>query len=260
MASAPQSTLPLFYNDLMPLNSRDHAKYRMKGPEGLTWLVNQHAVPLTADEFIQAQRHYPIVFSSGEGNVPLALMGLNEGVNTFVGEDGKLIEDAYVPAYARRYPYLLARLTPDAEELSLCFDPSSGILGEFSDGEPLFDGEGKPDVLVQGALDFCQKFEEAGARTQAFIEELVAKDLLMDGEIAITRNDDPEKPYIYRGFKMVNEEKLRDLDAETARVWTGNGIMALIFAHLFSMDVMRIIFGRQAAQGKIPAQVEQPAA
>ena len=260
MASAPQSTLPLFYNDLMPLNSRDHAKYRMKGPEGLTWLVNQHAVPLTADEFIQAQRHFPIVFSSGEGNVPLALMGLNEGVNTFVGEDGKLIEDAYVPAYARRYPYLLARLTPDAEELSLCFDPSSGILGEFSDGEPLFDGEGKPDVLVQGALDFCQKFEEAGARTQAFIEELVAKDLLMDGEIAITRNDDPEKPYIYRGFKMVNEEKLRDLDAETARVWTGNGIMALIFAHLFSMDVMRIIFGRQAAQGKIPAQVEQPAA
>ena len=260
MASAPQSTLPLFYNDLMPLNSRDHAKYRMKGPEGLTWLVNQHAVPLTADEFIQAQRHFPIVFSSGEGNVPLALMGLNEGVNTFVGDDGKLIEDAYVPAYARRYPYLLARLTPDAEELSLCFDPSSGILGEFSDGEPLFDGEGKPDVLVQGALDFCQKFEEAGARTQAFIEELVAKDLLMDGEIAITRNDDPEKPYIYRGFKMVNEEKLRDLDAETARVWTGNGIMALIFAHLFSMDVMRVIFGRQAAQGKIPAQVEQPAA
>lgn len=28
MASAPQSNLPLFYNDLMPLNSRDHAKYR----------------------------------------------------------------------------------------------------------------------------------------------------------------------------------------------------------------------------------------
>ncbi len=260
MASAPQSTLPLFYNDLMPLNSRDHVNYRMKGPEGLTWLVNQHAVPLTADEFIQAQRHFPIVFSSGEGNVPLALMGLNEGVNTFVDDAGKVIEDVYIPAYARRYPYLLARLTPDADELSLCFDPSSGILGEFSDGEPLFDGEGKPDAMVQGALDFCQKFEEAGARTQAFVEELVRTDLLMDGEIAITRNDDPEKPYIYRGFKMVNEEKLRDLDAETARLWTGNGIMALIFAHLFSMDVMRLIFGRQAAQGKIPAPTEQPAA
>ena len=82
----------------------------------------------------------------------------------------------------------------------------------------------------------------------------------MDGEIAITRNDDPEKPYIYRGFRMINEEKLRELDAETARLWTGNGIMALIFAHLFSLDVMRLIFGRQVSQGKIPAPAAQPAA
>jgi hypothetical protein len=200
MATAPQPTLPLFYNDLMPLNSRDHVNYRLNAPQGMTWLVNQHAVPLTADEFIQAQRHFPIVFSSGEGSVPLALMGLNEGVNTFIDDDGKLIDDVYVPAYARRYPYMLARLTPDAQDLSLCFDPTAGMLGDFKDGEKLFDEEGKPAAQVEGALDFCQKFEEAGAKTQAFIEELNKKDLLMDGEIAITRNDDPEKPYVYRGF------------------------------------------------------------
>jgi hypothetical protein len=260
MATAPQPSLPLFYNDLMPLNSRDHAKYRINPPEGMTWLVDQHAVPLTVDEFIQAQRHFPIVFSSGEGNVPLALMGLNEGVNTFIDDKGKVLEDVYIPAYARRYPYLLARLTPESEELSLCFDPSASILGDFADGEPLFDSEGKPAEPVQGALDFCQKFEEAGAKTQAFIEELNRKELLMDGEIAITRNDDPERPYVYRGFKMINEEKLREIDAETARQWTTNGIMALIFAHMFSMDVMRIIFGRQMAQNKVPAMAEQPAA
>jgi hypothetical protein len=260
MATAPQPSLPLFYNDLMPLNSRDHAKYRINAPEGMTWLVNQHAVPLTVDEFIQAQRHFPIVFSSGEGNVPLALMGLNEGVNTYIDDKGKLIDDVYIPAYARRYPYLLARLTPDAEELSLCFDPSAGMLGDFKDGEELFEADNKPGPAVQGALDFCQKFEEAGAKTQAFIGELNRKELLMEGEIAITRNDDPEKPYVYRGFKMVNEEKLRALDAETAQQWTGNGIMALIFAHMFSMDMMRIIFGRQMAQNKVPSGTEQPAA
>ncbi|GGD95884.1 peptidase [Tsuneonella deserti] len=260
MATAPQPTLPLFYNDLMPLNSRDHAKYRSNPGDGLTWLVNQHAVPLTSDEFIQAQRHFPIVFSSGEGSVPLALMGLNEGVNTFIDDGGKLIEDVYIPAYARRYPFLLARLAPDAQELSLCFDPASGLLTETDTGEALFEDDGKPAPLVQGALEFCQKFEEAGARTQAFVQELINKDLLMDGEIAITRNDDPDKPYIYRGFKMINEEKLRELDAETAKLWTGNGIMALIFAHLFSMDMMRHIFGRQAAQGKVPEQQGQPAA
>ena len=255
MASAPQQPpLPLFYNDLMPLNSRDHAKYRINPTSGMTWLVNQHAVPVTTDEFVQTQRHFPIVFSAGESSVPLALMGLNEGVNTFFDDEGKLGEDVYIPAYARRYPYLLARLTPDSNEMSLCFDPTWSGIGDFAEGQPLFDDEGKPAEPIQGALDFCEKFEEAGARTQAFVKALEDKDLLMEGEIAITQAENPDTPYIYRGFKMVNEQKLRELDAETAKLWTSNGIMALIFAHLFSLEIMRVIFGRQMAQGKMPPQ------
>ena len=86
----------------------------------------QHAIPLTVDEFPLVQRHMPIVFSVGDDPVPLALMGLNEGVNVFVDDDGKLTENrCYVPAYVRRYPFMLARLRPDTDELSLCFDPTS---------------------------------------------------------------------------------------------------------------------------------------
>jgi hypothetical protein len=82
MASAPQNAnLPLFYNDLVPLNSRDHANYKSQSTDKATWLIGQHAVPLTVEEFPQAARHFPIVFSSGDQPVPLALMGLNEGVN-----------------------------------------------------------------------------------------------------------------------------------------------------------------------------------
>lgn len=258
--AAPNQNLPLFYNAVEPLNVTAHGKLKVRPVLKMPQVGRTHAIPLTVDEFTLVQRHYPIVFTVGETPIPIALMGLNEGVNTFIDDKGKLLEDVYIPAYARRYPYLLAKLTPESEELSLCFDPSSGMLGDFKDGESLFDSEGKPAEAVQGALDFCQKFEEAGAKTQAFIQELNRKELLMDGEIAITRNDDPERPYVYRGFKMVNEEKLRALDAETAQQWTANGIMALIFAHMFSMDVMRVIFGRQMAQNKVPAAAEQPAA
>jgi hypothetical protein len=51
---------------------------------------------------------------------------------------------------------------------------------------------------------------------------------------------------------MVNEEKLRELRGDLLRTWTQNGILALIFAHLFSLDLMRMIFSRQVAQGKGP--------
>jgi hypothetical protein len=252
MASAPQPNLPLFYNDLMPLNSRDHAKWHSKPMDSAKWLIGAHAIPLTAEEFIQAGRDYPIVFSTGDDTVPLALMGLNEGVNTFVNADGRIDDPVYLPAYIRRYPFLLAKLQPNSDDLSLCFDPTCDSLGEFDEGEALFDDEGKPSPSTQSALEFCQRFEEAGAKTQAFLEELKKHDLLMDGEIAITQADAPDKPYLYRGFQMVNEEKLRELRGDLLRSWMQNGMLALIFAHLFSLDLMRMIFSRQVAQGKGP--------
>jgi hypothetical protein len=252
MASAPQPQLPLFYKDLMPLNSRDHASWRARTVDKASWLGNQHAIPLTVEEFPHAQRNYPIVFSSGENSVPLALMGLNEGVNVFFDEEGAPRGDAYVPAYIRRYPFLLAKLRPDADEMSLCFDPSSDILGDFKEGEALF-SDGQPSDHTKGVLEFCEKFEEAGARTQAFMQELADADLLMDGEVAIQQNDRPEQPYIYRGFKMVNQDKLKELDVEKLKAWHQNGILPLIYAHLMSLDLMRIIFAKQAEQGKGPA-------
>ncbi|ANY19893.1 SapC [Tsuneonella dongtanensis] len=251
MASAPQPSLPLFYNDLMPLNSRDHAKWRARPLESIDWLKNQHAVPLTAEEFIQAQRDFPIIFSAGDDPVPLALMGMNEGVNTFIDDEGKPVGDFYLPAYARRYPYMLAKLTPDAQELSLCFDPTCKAIGAHKDGEALFADDGQPADPVKAALEFCEQFEQAGAKTQTFMEALKKHDLIMDGEIAITQNDKPDAPFVYRGFGMINEEKLRALDAELVNEWNGNGMLALIYAHLFSLDRMRIIFGRQVAQGKM---------
>ncbi len=255
MASAPQQpTLPLFYNDLMPLNSRDHGKWRSKSLDSIVWLKDQHAIPLTVDEFVQASRDFPVIFSSGDQPVPLALMGLNEGVNTFINDEGKADEEFYLPAYVRRYPFLLARLNPDAEELSLCFDPTCDAIGAYKDGEPLFTDDGQPAPPTQAALNFCEQFEQAGTKTQAFIDELNKHDLLMDGEIAITRNDEPDKPYVYRGFRMVNEEKLRQLDSGIVKEWNVNGILPLIYAHLFSLDRMRIIFSRQVAQGKVVSQ------
>ncbi|RZV36050.1 MAG: multidrug transporter [Sphingomonadaceae bacterium] len=259
MASAPQPSLPLLYNDLMPLNTRDHSKFKTKPMDEAKWLSKHHAIPLTVDEFVQAQRDFPIVFSSGENPLPLALMGLNEGVNTFVDENGKINEPVYLPAYIRRYPFLLAKLNKDSDDLSLCFDPTAGTVGEFDDGESLFDDDGSTTQATKNVLDFCEKFEEAGLRTKAFVDQIKAEGLLMDGEISIERTEFPGKPYVYRGFQMVNQEKLQEVSAEKLEQWNKNGLMALVFAHLFSLDLMRNIFSRQVSQGRVPEPVEEAA-
>lgn len=260
MASAPQSQpLPLFYKDLVPLSSQVHSEFRIRPADKAAFVVGSHAIPLTVEEFPLAQRFMPIVFSVGDEPLPLALFGLNEGVNVFFDDEGKIIdENFYVPAYIRRYPYLLARLRPDSDELSLCFDPTTDTIGAFEDGDKLFDGE-EPSQLTKNILDFNRQFEEAGQRTSQFIKELKDLDILMDGEVSI-QPDGAAQPFIYRGFQMVDEAKLNELRGDQLRKIVQNGMLPLIYAHLFSLSQMREVFGRQVQQGKMPApQLVNPA-
>jgi hypothetical protein len=256
--AAPNQNLPLFYNAVEPLNVTQHGKMHVRKLLKMEQMATTHAIPITVDEFTLVQRHYPIVFSIGDTPIPIALMGLNEGVNVFLDEDGRALDNnIYIPAYMRRYPFMLARVRPDNDELSLCFDPTSGAVGEFEEGEALFDGD-QPSQATVAILEFCEQFEAAGQRTAAFMEDLLKSNLLMDGEVAI-QPEGFEQPFVYRGFRMVDEEKLRELRGDELRKMSQNGMLPLIYAHLFSLSEMRGVFGRQMQQGKTPVPVPQPA-
>jgi hypothetical protein len=256
--AAPTQNLPLFYNSVEPLNSTQHGKMKVRTILRMPQVAQTHAIPVTVDEFTLVQRHYPIVFSVGDNPIPIALMGLNEGVNVFLDPDGRPLDSSvYMPAYIRRYPFLLARLRQDSDELSLCFDPTANAVGDFDEGQALFDGD-QPTEATKAILQFCEQFEAAGQRTAAFVDELTKADLLMDGEVAI-QPEGFQQPFVYRGFRMVDEEKIRNLRGDELRKMNQNGILPLIYAHLFSLTEMRSVFGRQMQQGKAPAAAPQPA-
>lgn len=254
MASAPNaSSLPVLYQDLVPLSSNEHADWKARQVDTAPWLVGQHAVPVTVDEFPMVQRFFPIVFTSGENPVPLALMGLNEGVNMFVDENGKLTGRVYVPAYIRRYPFLLARLRPETDDLSLCFDPSAEVIGPFEEGQPLFEN-GEPTETVKNILGFTEQWEQSWQKTGAFVKELEQNKLLIDGEVAIQPGD-AAQPYIYRGFQMVDENKLRELRGDVLRKMNSSGLLPLVYAHLYSLGLMSELFQLQLEAGKVPPQM-----
>jgi hypothetical protein len=254
----PPSNLPLFYKNLQPLSPNLHGNLKTKPSEEAPYFATANAIPLTVDEFVAAQRDFPIVFSAGDQPVPLGLMGLNEGVNVFVDESGKPHNPFYVPAYVRRYPYLLAKLDPAADELSLCYDPESGLVAEDGDGPALFEDD-KPSPALNAILKFCEEFEIAAQRTQAFVKELVEMDLLIDGEVTI-QPEGAEQPFLYRGFRMVDEAKMRDMNGDQLRKINQNGILPLIMAHLFSLSSIRDLFARQVQQGKVPEAIAAAAA
>jgi hypothetical protein len=90
-----------------------------------------------------------------------------------------------------------------------------------------------------------------------FMKELKDLGLLMDGEVTI-QMDGGEQPFIYRGFQMIDEKKLADLRGDQLRKMSQSGMLPLLYAHLFSLSLMRDIFARQAQAGKVAAPQMQP--
>lgn len=251
MATAPSSQLPPLYNDLVVLSRDQHANYKLRQSTKAPFLSHFHAVPLTVEEFPLVQRFMPIVFTQGKEALPLGLMGLNEGVNVFFDEEGNLLqENMYIPAYIRRYPFMLVPLQQNSSELSLCLDPSADTVGEFEDGEALF-ANGEPTELTQNVLAFNEQFEQSAMNTTAFINEVNELGLLREEEIQIELPGAPQ-PFTYRGFQVIDEQKLRDLRGDQLRKMAQNGMLPLIYCHLYSMNLLREIFDRQLRQNKVP--------
>lgn len=235
------SQLPLFYKSIVPLSTQFHPLHGLALQDKVEFTRGTHAIPLTVDEFAVAQRSFPIVFGMGESPAPLALLSLVDGLNLFLDADGKWQDGAYLPAFVRRYPFMLAKLGPDATELSLCFDDSAGIVTPQAD-DKLFDGEAKTPT-VDRILDFCGQFEQSVARTRGFMDEMEKLELLTDGEVTIQQPNG--EPAVYRGFRMVAEDRLQNLRGDQARKMVQNGMMGLIYAHLFSLSQITMLFERE---------------
>lgn len=246
MASQAQTQLPLFYKNLAPLTSDIHADFGLVESANFGFARNTHAIPITVDEFVLAQRDYPIVFSDGNEGVPLALVGLKEGENLFVNEDGSWRQGAYIPAYVRRFPFLLARLTPESQVLSLVFDDTPGLIAADAEAK-LFDAEKKPSQVTQNVLKFCEEFEQAVARTKSFMDELKKLEMLMEGQAQI-QNPGMEQPATFAGFQMIDEKKLQNIRGDQARKMVQNGMLGLVYAHLFSLSKMRELFSQMTPQ------------
>lgn len=246
MASQPAVQLPLFYQNLIPLSSEVHVDWGLNERTELNFAKATHAIPITVDEFVMAQRNYPIVFTEGPESVPLALVGLKEGENLFIDSKGFWAENTYVPAYVRRHPFMLARLSSDSDVLSLVFDDLSGVV--TADGpNKLFDAEKQTTETTKSIMSFCEQFEQAIARTKSFMEELGKLDLLMEGQAQI-QNPGMEQPATFAGFRMIDEKKLQNIRGDQARKMVQNGMLGLVYAHLFSLSNMRVLFGMMNPQ------------
>jgi hypothetical protein len=223
------AVLLMFYRRPRPLNSEVDRGESLLLALDHSFARGTNSLVLNGGEFYQAMRFFPIVFSFAEPASAFAVVGLVDNENLFIGADGRWASDAYVPAYVRRYPFVVME-QPGSSELIVYFDEESGLVVESVERR-LFD-TGQPMKLLQDAVAFCREFHAQHAATTAFVRALAAHGLLVRNEARIVLGSG--KQMILRGFGVVDDMKFDALPDELFLDWRRRGWLHLIYGHLMS--------------------------
>lgn len=238
----------LFYDKPAALNKVAHKNVKLK-PVGnnYSFARKTNSVILAGVEFTEAAKEYPIVFAkAGEQIVPVALLGLRNEENLFIDKAGKW-DARYVPAFVRRYPFVLAETGSEGQRM-VCIDESYAGFNE-REGEALFAGE-EPTPLLKQAIEFLEEYQRQYARTETFVKRLVDNDLLMALNARVDLVDG--KQFALTGLLAVDEKKLLQLADAQALEFFRSGELAWLYCHLMSLGNMARMVDRIASVTATP--------
>jgi len=230
--------LPL-YKQPEPLNATQHKGKGLRFMDRpFDFLRAAHFVPVTLGEFGAASGRYPIIFL-GDNRTPVATMGLREGDNLFVDDQGRFEPWTYLPAYVRRYPFVSA-VHGDAggDRFTVCIDAGSDLISD-QPNEPFFDEKGEPTDYTQRAIDFVRRFEADVANTNQFVAKMKELDLFDQQTANWTPRDaqgNPQgEPQSVATYWAISGQKLRELPAEKLVELRDNTYLGAIYAHMLSL-------------------------
>lgn len=226
----------LFYSRPEPLSAETHKDIGLRRVEKpFAFAEASHVVPLTVTEFPQAALSCPIIFA-GEQYQPLAVMGVASNKNIYV-EDGVFAPGVYIPAYVRRYPFVLAA-DANREKMVVCIDRGAEMVGDLPD-LALFDSAGQPTDYTKNCIEFCNNFETEVRRTESFVGILRELDLFETKSASFTPSNPDGSPagpaQMVAEYFAVSEDKLKELPDEKLRDLMRTGALPQIYAHLTSL-------------------------
>lgn len=245
----------LYYEKPVLLDREKHRGRRVRATSSFAFASKANSLFLAGVEFNDACKEYAIVFTRASSGkvVPVAMLGLRARENLFVDADAKW-DASYVPAFLRRYPFVLADL-PGRTDLAVCIDEAfDGLDGK--DGEPLFDAQGNNTAFLQNALEFLNLYQAEYLRTEAFCQRLEQAGLLMEMNAKADLVDG--RSFTVNGLMIVDEKKLLALPDAAVLPLVRSGEMHLISMHLVSLSNMQKLVDRMAARGAALPSAPRP--
>ena len=241
---------PFGYREVVPLYKASRVRLASAGslPD---FCLHTNALPLSFSEFGVACRDYPIAFSSSDGGrsvAAIAVLGLAASENLFVAA-GRWDASAYLPAYVRRYPFCMSRVTRDAVQQAdrlVCVEKDR--LAD--DGERMFDDAGAPLERWRPVDKLLNEYEADLDRAREMCAIFADYALLEPFTLQAQLNEGGAMNL--GGMYRVVEKKLEFLNAAQQRNLIRKGIMGRIYAHLLSLDNFARLLNRRSDATRAP--------
>lgn len=246
--AAMQIAPPFGYQDIVPLNRNQKVRLLRPGeiPE---FARNLNSIPISYTEFAPVAREYPIIFTTVGGGklfAPVAVLGMADGENLY-NQGGAWAGGAYVPAYVRRFPFCMAKVTIDKVEQQnrlICVEKSR--LDEAG-GETLFDAKGQPGEKWQEIERLLADYEADLERSREMCDILGDYSLLEPFTMQAKFKNGGE-PLAMTGMFRVAEAKIEYLNASQLKNLVKKGILSRVYAHLLSLDNFSKLLDRKATK------------
>jgi len=226
------------YKNPIFLNSVTHKSVKVAPVTEYKFAGQLNSVVIVGQEFLEAAKFYPVVFTKGQNDeiIPVALLGLRNSENLFVDDKGKWREGSYIPAFFRRYPFILASNVGQDGSFAVCVDSSYEGFGKKK-GLTLFDDEGNQTDEFKRVVEFLRNYQAQFESTKELVKALKEYELFRDVSANITM---PEGEKLgYAGLMMVDEVKMLQLEDDKILNLVRSGYLAWIYAHLYSLSNFR---------------------
>jgi len=239
---------PFGYTDIAPLGRNQ--KVRLLAPGELPGFARAlNSIPISYTEFALVAREYPIIFSAAANSqsyAPVAVLGMAAGENLYdIG--GKWASNVYVPAYVRRYPFCMTKVTMDKVEQQnrlICVEKS--YLDE-KNGEAMFDAKGQPLEKWTQIEKLLSEYEVDLERSREMCSILADYGLLEPFTMQAKFNAGGNALHL-TGMHRVAEARIEHLNASQLKNLVKKGILSRVYAHLLSLDNFARLLDRKAGK------------
>lgn len=221
----------------------------------MNWVSGLITVNLAASEMPSAALAFPCVMTHGEeGGRLLAVTGLEQGRNLFVGAQGQWLGD-YMPAVLRTWPFRLLNQQDDEGSRPVAVQREALNLSE---GDALFDDKGQEMPWLQAVMQELVALDAAEATTSTMVNALHAAGVLTERALqAILPNG---RQMELTGFLSVDENKLNALEDKVVADLHRQGALAMAYLHLLSLrkfkDLMNMAVALEPQAETKPAPLE----